>query len=86
LGRKKVDIFACRRVCQSDRARLNARVGLGALNAGQAWKMAARWHELVEAHERGPNCSSEMRGGASRLAGGLRPGRLQPQFPVAGIG
>ena len=43
---------ASSRICRGDRARLNAREGPGALSAGRAWKMAARWHELVEAHER----------------------------------
>ncbi len=31
---------------------VNAREGLGTLSAGQAWKMAARWHELVRTQER----------------------------------
>ena len=45
---------ACSHIFRVDRARLNARVGPGALSAGQAWKMAARWHEIVEMRERGP--------------------------------
>ena len=44
---------ASSRIYRGDRARLNAREGSGALNAGQAWKMAARWHELVGAQQRG---------------------------------
>lgn len=40
------------RTCRGERARLNAREGLGALSAGRAGKMAARWHELVGTLER----------------------------------
>ena len=43
-------------------------VGLGALSAGQAWKIAARWHKLVEMQEWAK--SPERAGGASSPADG----------------
>ena len=52
LRREKEAIRACSRICRGDRARLDAREGSGALSVGQAWKMAARWHELVGMQER----------------------------------
>lgn len=63
MGWKRNGIRACRRTCGDDRARLNAREGSGALSAGQAGKMAVRWHELVEAREKGPESHYKMREG-----------------------
>jgi len=62
-------IRACCRICRGDRARLNAREGSGALSAGRAGKMAARWHELVGAQE-WARIARTGRGGASSLAVG----------------
>jgi len=47
-----------------NRARLNARVGPGALSAGRAGKMAARRHELGGMQKKGPG-----------TRGGMLPGR-----------
>ena len=54
-----------------DRARLNAREGPGALSAGRAGNMAARWHELVRTQERGHESPERAAGGASSSAGEL---------------
>jgi len=67
---KRDSIQACSRICRGDRARLNARKGLGTLSAGQAWKMATWWHELVEVQERSLSRPSGL-GGAEHPQGGL---------------
>ena len=64
-----------------DRTRLNAREGSGALSAGQAWKMAARWHELVGMQERGRQSPERAEGGEqhSRRAGRWRDQEKGPR-------
>ena len=65
---KRDAIPASSRICRGDSARSNARVEPGALNAGQARKMAAWWHEIVGTQE----CAQVSRTvwGASTYVGG----------------
>ncbi len=83
IGQKKNGIRACSRICRGDRARLNAREGSGALHAGRAGKMAARWHEIVEAQKRARVVRADGRR-ATRIAGGRE--REQKAIPTDRLG
>ena len=88
MGWEKEAISACSAASAGVTARLNARQDQGALSAGQAWKMAARWHEIVEAQQKGRESPKQTGGGRAVLPACGNDGGIKRRCPeiAEGVG